>query len=107
MEEGGRRPAGGGGAFGRALRSSTTRVPPLLARGRPVLRAHPPPLARRDGAGLALTAVGLALLSALLFGGMSVGLRIGLSRPPRGELATICTVAGALAVALVAAIAEA
>jgi len=54
-----------------------------------------------------LTAVGLALLSALLFGGMSVGLRIGLSRHPGVELATICTVAGALAVALVAAIAEA
>jgi drug/metabolite transporter (DMT)-like permease len=54
-----------------------------------------------------LTAVGLALLSALLFGGMSVGLRIGLSRHPGVELATICTIAGALAVALVAALAEA
>jgi drug/metabolite transporter (DMT)-like permease len=54
-----------------------------------------------------LTAVGLALLSALLFGGMSVGLRIGLSRHPGVELATICTVAGALAVGLIAAVAEA
>ena len=54
-----------------------------------------------------MTAVGLALLSALLFGGMSVGLRIGLNRHPGVELATICTIAGALAVALVAAVAEA
>jgi hypothetical protein len=50
-----------------------------------------------------LTAVGLALLSAVLFGGMSVGLRIGLTRHPGVELATICTVVGALAVGLVAA----
>jgi drug/metabolite transporter (DMT)-like permease len=54
-----------------------------------------------------LIAVGLACVSALLFGGMSVGLRIGLSRHPGVELATICTVVGALAVALVAALAEA
>jgi drug/metabolite transporter (DMT)-like permease len=54
-----------------------------------------------------LTAVGLALLSAALFGGMSVGLRIGLTRHPGVELATICTVIGALAVGLVAAVAEA
>jgi drug/metabolite transporter (DMT)-like permease len=52
-------------------------------------------------------AVALACVSALLFGAMSVGLRIGLSRHPGVELATICTVAGALAVALVAALAEA
>jgi drug/metabolite transporter (DMT)-like permease len=54
-----------------------------------------------------LSAVGLALLSAVLFGGMSVGLRIGLTRHPGVELATICTVVGALAVGLVAAVAEA
>jgi drug/metabolite transporter (DMT)-like permease len=54
-----------------------------------------------------LTAVGLALLSALLFGAMSVGLRIGLNRHPGVELATISTIAGALAVALIAALAEA
>ena len=53
-----------------------------------------------------MTAVGLALLSAVLFGGMSVGLRIGLSRHPGVELATISTVVGALAVGLVAAAAE-
>ncbi|MDX6471198.1 MAG: hypothetical protein QOK22_14, partial [Gaiellaceae bacterium] len=54
-----------------------------------------------------MIAVALACVSALLFGAMSVGLRIGLSRHPGVELATICTVAGALAVALVAALAEA
>ena len=54
-----------------------------------------------------MTAIGLACLSALLFGGMSVGLRIGLSRHPGVELATICTVGGALAVGLAAAVAEA
>ncbi len=54
-----------------------------------------------------MIAIGLACVSALLFGGMSVGLRIGLSRHPGVELATICTVLGALAVALVAAAAEA
>jgi drug/metabolite transporter (DMT)-like permease len=53
-----------------------------------------------------LIAVGLACVSALLFGAMSVGLRIGLSRHPGVELATICTVLGALVVALVAAAAE-
>jgi len=53
-----------------------------------------------------LIAVGLALVSALLFGGMSVGLRIGLSRKPDVELATVATIAGALAVALVVAAAE-
>jgi drug/metabolite transporter (DMT)-like permease len=54
-----------------------------------------------------VTAVGLALLSAVLFGGMSVGLRIGLTRHPSVELATICTVIGALAVGLIAVVAEA
>ncbi len=54
-----------------------------------------------------MTAVGLALLSAVLFGGMSVGLRIGLTRHPSVELATICTVIGALAVGLIAVVAEA
>ena len=53
-----------------------------------------------------MIAVGLALVSALLFGGMSVGLRIGLSRKPDVELATVATIAGALAVALVVAAAE-
>lgn len=53
-----------------------------------------------------MTAVGLALLSALLFGGMSVGLRIGLRRSEDAALATLATVVGALAVALVAAAAE-
>jgi drug/metabolite transporter (DMT)-like permease len=54
-----------------------------------------------------LTAIGLAGLSAFLFGVMSVGLRLGLNRNPDAEVATIATVAGALAVALVAAAAEA
>jgi drug/metabolite transporter (DMT)-like permease len=54
-----------------------------------------------------MAAVGLALLSALLFGGMSVGLRIGLSRHGDAQLATLATLAGALAVALVAAACEA
>lgn len=53
-----------------------------------------------------MTAVALALASALLFGGMSVGLRIGLGRNPDAALATLATVAGALAVAVVAAAAE-
>ena len=54
-----------------------------------------------------MTAVGLACLSAALFGAMSVGLRIGLNRYPDAELATVATVVGALAVALVAAAVEA
>jgi DME family drug/metabolite transporter len=54
-----------------------------------------------------LTAIVLACLSAILFGGMSVGLRIGLGRHPNADLATLCTVAGALVVGLVAAAAEA
>jgi drug/metabolite transporter (DMT)-like permease len=52
-------------------------------------------------------AVGLALLSALLFGAMSVGLRIGLGRYPDPELATLATIAGALVVVVLAAAAEA
>ena len=75
----------------------------VLARGRPVLGAHPPALARSRGARASLTAIGLACLSALLFGAMSVGLRMGLNRYPDVEVATIATVGGALAVALVAA----
>jgi drug/metabolite transporter, DME family len=51
-----------------------------------------------------LTAIGLACLSAFLFGAMSVGLRIGLNRRPDVELATVATVAGAFAVAVVAAL---
>ena len=54
-----------------------------------------------------MTAVALALASAFLFGVMSVGLRIGLSRRPDAAVATLATVAGALVVALVAAAAEA
>jgi drug/metabolite transporter (DMT)-like permease len=54
-----------------------------------------------------LTAIGLACLSAALFGAMSVGLRIGMNRDPDVELATVATVIGALAVVLVAAAAEA
>jgi drug/metabolite transporter (DMT)-like permease len=54
-----------------------------------------------------VAAVGLALISAVLFGGMSVGLRLGLNRRPDAALATIATVVGATAVALVAAAAEA
>jgi len=54
-----------------------------------------------------VTAVGLALLSALLFGAMSVGLRIGLVRHPDAELAAVVSVLGALVVVLVAAAIEA
>ena len=53
-----------------------------------------------------MTAVGLALVSALLFGGMSVGLRMGLGRYPNAAAATLATVGGALVVVLVAAAAE-
>jgi uncharacterized membrane protein len=53
-----------------------------------------------------LIAVGLACLSALLFGAMSVGLRISLTRHRDADLATLTTVLGALAVVLVAAAAE-
>jgi len=54
-----------------------------------------------------VTAVGLALVSALLFGAMSVGLRLGLARYPDAAVATLATVGGALAVGLVAAAIEA
>ncbi len=54
-----------------------------------------------------MTAVGFALLSAVLFGGMSVALRAGLQREPDARLATLATVAPALAVGVVAAAAEA
>jgi drug/metabolite transporter (DMT)-like permease len=54
-----------------------------------------------------VTAVGLALLSALLFGAMSVGLRIGLGKHPDPELATVATIAGALVVVVLAAAVEA
>jgi drug/metabolite transporter (DMT)-like permease len=53
-----------------------------------------------------VTAIGLACLSAFLFGAMSVGLRIGMNRVPDVELATVATVIGALVVALVAMAAE-
>ena len=55
----------------------------------------------------AVTAIGLACLSAFLFGAMSVGLRMGLNRYPDVELATVATVIGAFAVAVVAMAAEA
>jgi drug/metabolite transporter (DMT)-like permease len=54
-----------------------------------------------------VAAVGLALISAVLFGGMSVGLRLGLNRRPDAALATLSTVVGAFAVAVVFAAAEA
>ena len=54
-----------------------------------------------------MTAIGLALLSALLFGGMSVALRIALQRERDVAVGTLATVATALAVALVWAAAEA
>ena len=54
-----------------------------------------------------MTAVALALLSAFLFGGMSVALRVALGRYPDVELATVAAVAGALLVALGAAAVEA
>src|SRR5207302_1056247 len=72
-----------------------------------VLGTCPPTVARGRGARASLTAIGLACLSAFLFGAMSVGLRVGLNRFPDVEVATVATVAGALAVALVAAAAEA
>ena len=54
-----------------------------------------------------MTAVGLALASAFLFGAMSVGLRIALDKHPDAELATLGTLCGAFAVALVVAVLEA
>jgi DME family drug/metabolite transporter len=54
-----------------------------------------------------VTAVGLALISAVLFGAMSVGLRLGLDRRPDTSLATLATVVGAFVVALAVAVAEA
>jgi drug/metabolite transporter (DMT)-like permease len=54
-----------------------------------------------------VAAVGLALTSAVLFGAMSVGLRIGLGRRPDPALATLATVVGASVVAFAVAAAEA
>jgi drug/metabolite transporter (DMT)-like permease len=54
-----------------------------------------------------VTAIVLACVSALLFGAMSVGLRIGLGKVPDAELATVATIVGALGVVLVAAVVEA
>jgi drug/metabolite transporter (DMT)-like permease len=54
-----------------------------------------------------VAAVGLALISAVLFGGMSVGLRLGLNRRPDVALATLATVVGAFVVGVVVAVAEA
>jgi drug/metabolite transporter (DMT)-like permease len=53
-----------------------------------------------------VAAVGLALCSAVLFGGMSVGLRLGLDRRPDAGLATLATVVTATVVTLVVAAAE-
>jgi drug/metabolite transporter (DMT)-like permease len=53
-----------------------------------------------------VTAVGLACLSALLFGAMVVGLRIAMQRRPGIEMATVATVVVALLVALVCAAVE-
>ncbi len=53
-----------------------------------------------------MTAIGLACLSALLFGAMSVGLRIGMNRYPDAELATVATVIGALVVSVIAMLVE-
>jgi drug/metabolite transporter (DMT)-like permease len=54
-----------------------------------------------------VTAIGLALLSALLFAGMSVSLRIALQRDGDVRVGTLATVVTALAVALAWAAAEA
>lgn len=54
-----------------------------------------------------MVAVGLALLSAVLFGGMSVGLRFALDRERDVMIGTFATVSTALVVALVWAAAEA
>ena len=67
-----------------------------------LLRARPADARARAGGRIA--AVGLALVSALLFGGMSVGLKLGLARHAEVALATLATIAGALAVTLVAAL---
>lgn len=53
-----------------------------------------------------MAAVGLALCSAVLFGGMSVGLRLGLNRRPDAASATLATVVAATVVALVVAALE-
>lgn len=53
-----------------------------------------------------MAAVGLALCSAVLFGGMSVGLRLGLNRRPDAASATLATVVAATVVALVVAAVE-
>jgi drug/metabolite transporter (DMT)-like permease len=50
-----------------------------------------------------VTAVGLALLSAALFGGMTVGVRLGLRGAPDARAATFATVLAAFLVALAAA----
>jgi drug/metabolite transporter (DMT)-like permease len=53
-----------------------------------------------------LTAVGLALVSAFLFGAMSVGLKMGLARHNDVGLATVATVVGALGVTVLIAAVE-
>jgi drug/metabolite transporter (DMT)-like permease len=54
-----------------------------------------------------MTAVVLALLSAALFGAMTVGLRLGMRREPDADAATLATVSVAFVVALAAATVEA
>ena len=54
-----------------------------------------------------MSAVALALLSAFLFGAMSVGLKLGLRRHPDADAATVATVAAAVAVAFAATALEA
>ena len=53
-----------------------------------------------------MTAVGLALVSAFLFGAMSVGLKMGLARHSDVGLATVATVVGALLTTVVIAAGE-
>src|SRR5579862_771528 len=84
----------------------------LRALDRPArARLHPALLARssasRGRARSRMTAVGLSLLSALFFGAMSVTLRMGLQREPDIGLAASATVVPAIAVAVIAAAAEA
>src|SRR5579884_292623 len=77
---------------------------PARARVRPALRPRAADAGERPGGRIA--AVGLALASAVLFGAMSVALRIALDRDRDVALGSIATAATALVVALAAAGAE-
>src|SRR5439155_16084243 len=77
---------------------------PARACVHPALRTRQADTRRRAGGRIA--AVALALASALLFGAMSVALRMALDRDPDAALGTIATAGTALVVALVAAAAE-